>query len=99
MDMLGKVRRMKMRDKLTISEISKRTGLARNTVKRWLRAPGDVSPKYLRRSDPTKLSAYEATLVMALKADAHRHKDGRLGCCRFLRRRPKRITLPRTLQD
>ena len=26
MDMLGKVRRMKMRDKLTISEISKRTG-------------------------------------------------------------------------
>ena len=32
MDMLGKVRRMKMRDKLTISEISKRTGLARNTV-------------------------------------------------------------------
>ena len=36
MDMLGKVRRMKMRDKLTISEISKRTGLARNTVKRWL---------------------------------------------------------------
>ena len=77
MDMLGKVRRMKMRDKLTISEISKRTGLARNTVKRWLKAPGDVSPKYLRRSDPTKLSAYEATLVMALKADAHRHKDGR----------------------
>ena len=77
MDMLGKVRRMKMRDKLTISEISKRTGLARNTVKRWLKAPGDVTPKYLRRSDATKLSAYEATLVMALKADAHRHKDGR----------------------
>ena len=40
MDMLGKVRRMKMRDKLTISEIAKRTGLARNTVKRWLKAPG-----------------------------------------------------------
>jgi hypothetical protein len=33
MDMLGKVGRMKMRDKLTIREISKRTGLARNTVK------------------------------------------------------------------
>ena len=33
MDMLGKVRRMKMRDKLTISEIAKRTDLARNTVK------------------------------------------------------------------
>ena len=32
MDMLGKVRRMKMREKLTISEIAKRTGLARNTL-------------------------------------------------------------------
>jgi transposase len=63
MDMLGKVRRMKMRDKLTIREISKRTGLARNTVKRWLKAPGDVSPRYLRRSDATKLSAYEAVIV------------------------------------
>ena len=38
--MLGKVRRMKMRDKLTISQIAKRTGLARNTVNRWLKAPG-----------------------------------------------------------
>ena len=46
MDMLGKVRRMKMRDDLTISEIFKRTGLSRNTVKRWLRAPGGVSTRY-----------------------------------------------------
>ena len=51
MDMLGKVRRMKMRDKLTISEISKRTGLPRNAVKRWLRAPGGVSTRYLRRTE------------------------------------------------
>lgn len=77
MDMLGKVRRMKMREKLTISEIAKRTGLARNTVKRWLNAPGDISPKYLRQSNMTKLSDYEETLIMALKVDAHRHKGGR----------------------
>ena len=44
-DMLGKVRRMKMRDKLTISQIAKRTGLARNTVKRWLKAPGGRQPE------------------------------------------------------
>ena len=74
MDMLGKVRRMKMREKLTISEIAKRTGLARNTVKRWLNAPGDISPKYLRQSNMTKLSDYEETLIMALKVDAHRHR-------------------------
>jgi len=48
MDMLGKVRRMKMREKLTISEIAKRTGLARNTVKRWLNAPGDISQQSRR---------------------------------------------------
>ena len=77
MDMLGRVRRMKMRDKLSISEIAKRTGLARNTVRGWLRAPGDVIPKYQRRLDPRKLTAYEASLIMALKADRLRHKDSR----------------------
>ena len=77
MDMLGKVRRMKMRDRLSISQIAKRTGLARNTVRGWLRAPGDVVPKYGRRVDPRKLSDYEGTLIMALKADRLRHKDSR----------------------
>jgi DNA-binding phage protein len=28
------------------SAIAKRTGLSRNTVKKWLKAAGDVSPKY-----------------------------------------------------
>lgn len=40
MDMLGKVRRMRMRDSISISAIAKRTGLARNTIKKWLKAPG-----------------------------------------------------------
>ena len=39
MDMIGKVRRMKMRDGISISEISRKTGLSRNTVKKWLKAP------------------------------------------------------------
>lgn len=77
MDMLGKVRRMKMRDKLSISQIAKRTGLARNTIRVWLRAPGDVVPKYERRPDVHKLSAFEESLVMALKADRLRSKDAR----------------------
>lgn len=37
MDMIGKVRRMKMRDGVSISEISRKTGLSRNTVKKWLK--------------------------------------------------------------
>ena len=77
MDMLGKVRRMKMRDKLSISEIAKRTGLARNTIRGWLLAPGDVVPKYERRVDPHKLTEYEPSLILALKADRLRHKDSR----------------------
>lgn len=48
MDMVGKVRRMKLRDQLSISEIPKRTGLSRKTVKKWLKAAGmrsrDTSP-------------------------------------------------------
>lgn len=77
MDMLGKVRRMHLRDKLSISEIAKRTGLSRNTIKKWLRAPGDVEPKYERKTEDTKLTAFEPFLRAALKADSLRHKDSR----------------------
>ena len=77
MDMIGKVRRMRMRDQLSLSEIAKRTGLSRNTVKKWLKAPGEVEPKYRRASRQTKLSAFKATLEQSLKADAHRPEHGR----------------------
>lgn len=77
MEMIGKVRRMKLRDQLSNSEIAKRTGLSRNTVKKWLKAPGDEAPKYRREKGQTKLSEYEATLVQALRADAHWPKHAR----------------------
>jgi transposase len=77
MEMIGKVRRMKLREQLSNSEIAKRTGLSRNTVKKWLKAPGEQAPKYKRQSGLTKLSAFEATLVQALKADSHRPKHSR----------------------
>ena len=57
MEMIGKVRRMKLRDKLSNSEIAKRTGLSRNTVKKWLKAPGDVVPRYRRESSDGKCHA------------------------------------------
>ena len=40
MDMIGKVRRKKLRDQLSDGEICRLTGLARNTVKKWLKVPG-----------------------------------------------------------
>lgn len=39
MTMCAKVRRLRFRDGLTISEIACRTSVARNTVKGWLRGP------------------------------------------------------------
>ena len=70
---------MKLRDQLSLSEIARRTGLARNTVKKWLKAPGDVVPKYERIKQTGKLTAFEPILQQALSADSHRLKQGRRG--------------------
>ena len=77
MNMLGKIRRMKLRDRLSISEISRRTGLARNTIKRWLGSAEVVEPKYRRKKRPTLLTPYEGRLRQWLEADARRAKRER----------------------
>jgi predicted transcriptional regulator len=77
MDMIGKVRRMKLRDKFPNSAIAKLAGLSRNMVKKWLKAPSSKAPKYSRESSEGKLTAFEETLEQALTADAHRPKHGR----------------------
>ncbi|MGZ8968674.1 MAG: IS21 family transposase [Telluria sp.] len=80
MEMLGKVRRMHVRDKLSLHEISKRTGLSRNTLRKWFTKPAAdevAPPRYVRGKVPNKLTPYHATLEQALKADAHRIKQNR----------------------
>lgn len=52
MTMYAKVRRMRLRDGLTISEIARRTSLARNTVKGWLRGPVLSEMAYRRSAAP-----------------------------------------------
>ncbi len=42
MEVLGKIRRMYLRDKLSLHEITKRTGLSRNTIRKWLRTPEET---------------------------------------------------------
>ena len=50
MEMIGKIRRMHVRDKMSERAIAKGTGLSRNTVRKWLQAPengkrsGNYSP-------------------------------------------------------
>ena len=77
MEMMGKIRRMYFRDKLSLHEIAKRTGLARNTIRKWVRAPEAKPPVYQRRAIFNKLSPFHATLEQALKADSLRPKQQR----------------------
>jgi len=78
MEMIGKIRRMYLRDELSLHEIAKRTGLSRNTIRRWLRDPGVAAPpRYSRSRKPGKLSVFHAALVQAFKADSHRPKQNR----------------------
>ena len=85
MELLGKIRRMHVRDKMSERAIAKRTGLSRNTVHKWLETPEEVeAPKYVRAKKFGKLTALTAELEQALKADAHRHKqDQRTGKALF----------------
>jgi transposase len=78
MEMLGKIRRMYLRDKLSLHEITKRTGLSRNTIRRWLRTPEETAvPTYRRGKGSGKLKAFHAVLEQSLKVDAHRAKQDR----------------------
>ena len=77
MEMLGSIRRMHLRAKVSLHEIDKRTGLSRNPVLSWLRAPqeGEV-PTYSRTAGFSKLSGFVGELERSLKADALRSKKG-----------------------
>jgi len=69
---------MYLRDKVSLHEITKRTGLSRNTVRRWLRASEQVRvPTYSRAAGFGKLSGFIAELERSLKVDALRPKQNR----------------------
>ena len=77
MAMYAKVRRMRLRDGLSISEIARRTSLSRNTIKTWLRTPVRGEMRYRRSAGPRKIGPYEAVLQEALAADARRPRRER----------------------
>ena len=54
MDLLSVIRRWHGRDKLSIRDISRRTGLSRHTIRKYL-ANGIVEPKYPLRKSISKL--------------------------------------------
>jgi len=77
MVMYAKIRRMFYREHLSISEIQQRTSLSRNTIKKWLKEPNGSATKYRRAKVAGLLTPYEPSLLLALKADAHRPKRDR----------------------
>jgi hypothetical protein len=77
MDMFGRIRRLHSRRNKSEREISRITGLSRNTVAKWLHGEVDGPPKYRRGEQPTKLSGFHEGIKQALKADARRPKHER----------------------
>ena len=86
MEMFGKIRRMYLRDKLSLHEITKRTSLSRNTIRKWLRKDEKAAPpKYRRSKEPGKLGGTQPALrqmhllarnrrQLALKHRRHAHQ-------------------------
>lgn len=75
---LGIIRRMFYRDGHSLSEIERRTGLTRKTVRRWLAAVEGTEPKYRRGpAENTKIAPFAKQLVKALEIDARRPKRDR----------------------
>jgi transcriptional regulator with XRE-family HTH domain len=70
--LLSVIRRWRHRDKISIRQIAKRTGLSRNTVLKYL-ASGVVEPKYSRPKAPSKLDDYAHTLTSWLHREARRN--------------------------
>lgn len=78
MNQLGKIRRLYYRDDLSLSEIERRTGLTRKTVRSWLKAADGTEPKYSRRTaEDTKIKPFAEQLTKALEIDARRPKRDR----------------------
>ena len=78
MAMIGKVLRMHRRDKKSVREIVKATSLARNTVRKYLRADRVEEPRRSRREEaPSKLAPFVEAIKQALIADARRPKKER----------------------
>lgn len=69
MDMIGRIRRRHSRGKKSEQEISRMSGLWRNTIAKWLKAPLDGEPKYRRSEQQGKLTALHEVHTQALTAD------------------------------
>ena len=76
---LSVIRRWALREQLSIREIARRTGLSRNTIRKYLRA-GEAEPHYAKRVSPSKLDPFASKLSGWLKTEAGRSRKQRPPC-------------------
>ena len=69
MALLSVIRRWHFRDGMAIREIERRTGLSRNTIRKYLRS-GAVEPKFQVPDRPSKLDPFAEKLTGWLRIDA-----------------------------
>ena len=65
-----------MREKLPIREIARRTGLSRNTIKKYLKA-GTIEPKFSAPERPSKLDPFADKLAAWLKTESAKSRKQR----------------------
>ena len=71
MELLSVIRRWAFRDRLSIREISRRTGLSRNTIRKYLRSDV-VEPAFKVPDRSSKLDAFADKLSAWLKVEGSR---------------------------
>jgi len=76
MGFLKVIRTWALRDKMPIREIARRTGIARNTIKKYLRE-GIVEPAFQTPDRPSKLDPYAAQLTGWLVSDQRKSRKER----------------------
>lgn len=76
MALLSVLRRWHFRDGMPIREITRRTGLSRNKVRKYL-ASGELEPRYKRPKTPSNLDDYEQTLNSWLHRECRKKRKQR----------------------
>lgn len=76
MGLLNIIRRMHLREQLSIREISRRTGLSRNTIAKYL-ASNAIEPKFATPERASKLDPFAEKLEAWLKTEASKSRKQR----------------------